>query len=183
MWSRTKYQEALDFAALAHGGQKVPGKPYSYVVHLVNVCMEVMSALAEDNPGLDADLAVQCALLHDVLEDTQTEYTQLQAQFGQAVARGVRALTKDKTLAKEQRMADSLQRLKSQPREVGLVKLADRITNLQPPPGHWTKEKKEAYCHEAGLIHTALNSCHTGLGIRLKKKIEEYRRYIGTELL
>ncbi|MCB0684262.1 MAG: hypothetical protein KDC32_25640, partial [Saprospiraceae bacterium] len=36
------YQQAIDFAARAHGSQRVPGKSYSYIVHLSNVAMEVL---------------------------------------------------------------------------------------------------------------------------------------------
>lgn len=59
-------------------------------------------------------------------------------------------MTKDQTVGADQtdkwerkklQMQDSLRRIKSQPREVWMVKMADRITNLQPPPGHWSEEK------------------------------------------
>lgn len=33
-------------------------------------------------------------------------------------------------------MKDSLKRIKKQPKEISMVKMADRITNLQIPPGH-----------------------------------------------
>lgn len=64
------YLRALNFAARAHADQKTPiGLPY--VVHLSTVCMELIRAIHSE-PGRDGDLAVSCALLHDVLEDTET---------------------------------------------------------------------------------------------------------------
>ena len=42
------------------------------------VSMEVMAALDEE-PKADGDLAVQCALLHDTLEDTDITYDTLSA--------------------------------------------------------------------------------------------------------
>jgi (p)ppGpp synthase/HD superfamily hydrolase len=33
-----------------------------------------------------------------------------------------------------------------------MVKLADRITNLQPPPGYWDAEKIERYREEGRAI-------------------------------
>jgi (p)ppGpp synthase/HD superfamily hydrolase len=40
----------------------------------------------------NADLAIQCALLHDVIEDTPTTCQEVEQQFGAAVAKGVLAL-------------------------------------------------------------------------------------------
>lgn len=58
--------------------------------------MEVMWALPA-TPTYDADLALQCALLHDVLEDTGATCDNVLVQFGQPVADGVQLLTKEKT--------------------------------------------------------------------------------------
>ena len=46
-------------------------------------------------------------------------------------------------------MADSLARIKQQPKEVWLVKLADRSANLGKPPHYWSAEKILAYRQEA----------------------------------
>ena len=140
-WSQEKYIKALRYAAKAHSGQTVPGSDLPYVVHVTMVAMEVIAALAHED-GLDGDLAVQCALLHDVIEDAGVSYEKLAAEFGKDVAEGVLALSKNNILkSKQEKMTDSLARIKEQPREIWMVKLADRITNLQPPPGHWNAEK------------------------------------------
>jgi (p)ppGpp synthase/HD superfamily hydrolase len=69
-FSPETYRRALTFAAKAHGDQKTPtGFPYLW--HVSNVTMELLRALTAE-PGHDEDLAVACALLHDVLEDTKT---------------------------------------------------------------------------------------------------------------
>jgi len=47
---------------------------------------------------------------------------------------GVSALSKDEAVPKEKELEDSLHRIREQPAEILMVKLADRITNLQPPP-------------------------------------------------
>ena len=65
-WSQESYIKALLFAADAHNGQKVPGTELPYLTHLTMVSMEVVAALAVED-GLDGDLAILCALLHDVL--------------------------------------------------------------------------------------------------------------------
>jgi len=174
-WSQEAYLKAWRFAAEAHHGQTFPGTELSYLLHIGAVAMEVLGALAVES--LEApDLAVQCALLHDVLEDTQVEYPQLAAAFGQRVADGVQALTKRADLPKSEAMADSLARIREQPREVRWVKLADRITNLQTPPDYWSEKKIERYRAEAETILAALGEASPFLATRLRGKIAGYGR-------
>jgi len=173
-WSQEKYVAALKYAAAAHSGQKVSGSDLPYVVHVVMVAMEVIAAVQTED-GLDADLAVQCALLHDVIEDAGKSYEDLEKVFGKKVDGGVLALTKSNLIkSKIEKMADSLARVKEQPREIGMVKLADRIVNLQTPPAHWSAEKRAKYREEAIQIHEALKSSSSFLADRLLKKISEY---------
>jgi len=175
-WSQEHYIKALLFAAYAHNSQRVPGTELPYLAHLTMVSMEVMAALAVED-GLDGNLAIQCALLHDILEDTPVTLEQFMENFGEQVTNGVHALTKNDILPKDEKMADSLARIRQQPREVWMVKLADRITNLQPPPKHWTVEKMQSYQQEARQIYEALHEGSPALAARLKQKIEEYSRY------
>lgn len=172
-WDPDLYQRTLRFAAGAHGQQKVPGTGHPYVVHVAMVCAEVLRA-----PGLDTNLALQCALLHDTLEDTSVGAEAVGAEFGPAVLAGVQALTKSADLPKSQAMADSLRRILECPPEVAAVKLADRITNLQEPPPHWTAEKRAAYREEALEIHRQLADRCPALGARLAEKIEDYAQYL-----
>jgi hypothetical protein len=74
-------------------------------------------------------------------------------------------------------MEDSLARILKQPREIWMVKMADRISKLLPPPGAWTKERILEYCDEAVLIYEALRDADAILADRLQKKIESYRQY------
>lgn len=171
------YIKAYRFAAHAHDGQTVPGSHIPYLMHLSLVSMEVIASFAVE-PGRDTALAAQCALLHDVIEDTAISREQLLAAFGQPVTDGVLALTKDESLPKPERMADSLRRIGRQPREVWMVKLADRITNLQPPPSHWTVEKIGKYKAEAITILDALGDASDYLAERLRSKIAAYEEHL-----
>lgn len=167
------YNKTIDFAAKAHKNQEVPGKGYSYVVHLVNVAMEVMYA-AQNNKDLNEALMIQCALLHDTIEDAEISYEELVKEFGEAVAQGVQALSKNSNLNKKEAMEDSLNRIKSQPKEIWIVKMADRITNLQKPPVYWNDEKIRKYKEEAVLIYEELKEADLYTANRLKCKIENY---------
>lgn len=180
-WSDRAYQDAIAFAAEAHldAGQSVPGTRLPYVVHLANVAMEVMAALAETD-GLDGTLAVQCALLHDTLEDTPVTRSQLVERFGEPVAAGVSALSKNPSVGtKDAQMADSLRRIRMQPPEIAIVKLADRITNLQPPPAYWTSPRRFQYQVEAHVILDALGDRCPFLAARLRERIDDYARYVS----
>lgn len=167
------FARALWFAAAAHGEQRVPGNGFPYVVHLAMVAHEVTGALAAD-PTLEASLAVPVALLHDVLEDTGTSPEAVRTAFGDAVLAGVQALSKDARLPKAERMADSLRRIREAPREVWLVKLADRTANLLPPPKDWTAEKAAAYRAEAEAILAALGESSPYQAARLADRIARY---------
>lgn len=172
-WSPDLYLRAARFAARAHHGQRLPGSELPYLLHACQVASEVQAALAAE-PAERPDLAVACALLHDVLEDTKVGRAEIAAAFGEAVAAGVEALSKEPSLPKPEAMADSLRRIRTQPREVWLVKLADRIVNLEPPPHYWTPEKIEAYRAEAEVIAAALSPASPYLTARLRARIAGY---------
>lgn len=173
MWSQDRYTAAASFAAEAHLGQTVPTGELPYLLHVTLVAMEVAAALRAE-PGHAEDLAMCCALLHDTLEDTPVTHERLAAAFGRAVADGVLALSKDEGLPDDEQIPDSLRRIRQQPREVWLVKLADRIVNLQPPPKHWRPEKVAAYRAQSRDILAALGGASPLLAARLAEKIEAY---------
>jgi (p)ppGpp synthase/HD superfamily hydrolase len=179
LWNQDEFIRAYLLAARAHKDQKVKGTiDLPYIVHFSLVTMEVLAAIHVED-GLDSDLALQCALLHDVVEDTEMTPESLALEFGERVSLGVQALSKNKALPPSARMADCLERIRRQPREVWMVKLADRITNLQPPPEDWDEQKVADYRREAIEIHKALGSASLFLAERLFAKISRYGRAIG----
>ena len=149
-----------------------------------------MRAALERN-DLDINKIMACALLHDVIEDctdTQAEYDRI-SQFiiricGEDILNGVLALSKrdivDVHGAKDKlaMMKDSLQRIKAQSAEVWVVKLADRICNLQEPPPHWNASKRLRYAEEAHVIYQELHSASPLLAQELKERIDQYQQYI-----
>lgn len=170
------YERVLFFVAEAHEGQRFPGKELPYLVHLLHVTGEIQAALARE-PGWNANLALQCAMLHDCVEDRGIAVEELARRFGADVAAGVLALSKDEALPKHERMADSLRRIREQPKEVWMVKLADRTANLAEPPYYWPLAKRQAYREEGRLIHATLHEASPYLATRLAQRIAEYGRY------
>jgi len=176
-WSQEKYIHAYHFAAKAHRGQLYPGTGLPYLMHLSFVSMEIIAALAVEEVKYP-NLAVQCALLHDVIEDTKIGYQKIREVFGPEVANGVDALSKKKEIEESQRLRESLEHILIQPREVGMVKLADRISNLQIPPFDWSTEKIKSYLKSSDKIHKNLNYASPYLEKRLQEKIQDYEQYI-----
>ena len=180
-WSPDIYEKAWSFSSRLHSGQtyggRVEGERIEYINHIASVAMEIIWAL-QDNALADSALAVQCALLHDTIEDTNASYDLLQAEFGQAVAEGVQALSKNLALDKADQMRDSLDRIKQQPVEIWMVKMADRITNLYHPPHYWGNEKILSYRDEAQTIHDALHTANGKLAQRLAAKIAAYPQFL-----
>lgn len=179
MWSPERWHEAWEFASHAHHGQHLPGSELPYAGHVVAVAMEVARAIAlrhvGERPVAQPDLALACALLHDVVEDTPITVEQIEQRFGPEVARGVAALSKDPRAGdKAAQMRDSLARIQACPPEVWMVKLADRIHNLREPPRYWTRAKKLAYRDEAELIRATLGEACPILSMRLRERIAAY---------
>jgi GTP diphosphokinase / guanosine-3',5'-bis(diphosphate) 3'-diphosphatase len=55
-----------------------------------------------------------------------------------------------------------------------MVKMADRIVNLLPPPKSWTKDKIADYKKDAVTIHETLKPASQYLADRLKAKTQAY---------
>lgn len=178
MWDIDAQQRVWEFVSLKHAGQtyggRVEGQQIPYITHLSSVAHEVLWGWDHD-AGLDLNLALQCALLHDVIEDTGTSFDEVKHHFGGRVAEGVLALTKNATIqGRHAQMEDSLRRIKQQSLEIWCVKLGDRICNLQHPPFYWDEARIETYKEEARFILSELGAANQKLAKRLSRKIAEY---------
>lgn len=181
-WSIDITNKAWKRATLLHAGQKyggaVAGEDVDYINHVGSVVFEVLNALPHET-GANADLAILCAMLHDTVEDTEFTYENVLEEFGKSVADGVLALTKNENLeGKQAQMQDSLKRIKTQPKEVWMVKLADRIVNLSSAPYYWNNVKKMAYKAEGQVILDELKDGSAFLAERLAQKIAAYQNFI-----
>ncbi len=121
--------EAYLFAAEAHQFQKrLTGEPYIY--HPIAVA-RILAGLHMDHKCLMA------AILHDVIEDTETAKNTLAERFGEDVAElvdGVSKLTRIDFQSRAEAQAASLRKmLLAMTRDVRviLIKLADRLHNMR----------------------------------------------------
>ncbi len=131
------------------------------------------------NEKIDFDYACTLAYLHDSIEDTDVTYDYLLEEFGKDVADGVFALTKNKNVAYENQIADSIDRIKKTgKKEVAITKMADRTCNLLKIPDFWSYEKAEHYLQDAMLIYDNLKFASSSLAEFLSLKIEAYKGQI-----
>ena len=165
------------FAARKHQGQLYPGSDLPYLVHIGQVVLALEPGLSADK-SLVPDLSVCCAILHDTLEDTDTDPGELREEFGVDIAAGTAALTKNKYLKGVEAMSDSLRRIKQCPREVWIVKLAYRISNLGPilPFHQWSVHKCLSYAVEGEMILESLGEASPILAAVLKDRIEIWKK-------
>jgi (p)ppGpp synthase/HD superfamily hydrolase len=123
-----KITTAVEFATDHHGDQRrKTGVPY--LEHL----LEAVQILVEGAGVRSPDVLV-AAVLHDVVEDTPCTLADVRAAFGPRVAELVGWVTipapghgQDSSAVRE----SYLRRLRDAPRDAVLVKLADRMSNVQ----------------------------------------------------
>lgn len=175
LWSQDLFYKAFNYAAKAHNGQKLPSSDLPYIIHIACVCSELMVAIDDT---VDGNLVIQCGALHDTLEDTFTTLDFIESEFGKEIAAGVNALSKNRDLEKALQVEDSINRILAQPREIWMVKMADRITNLNPPPDFWSHEKRENYFIQSEFIYNSLKTANLVLAERLRNKILGYQFYL-----
>ena len=181
-WDQELFSRAWDFATKKHAGQTYGGHEQGmridYLNHIGAVVMELVWCLQHTKTSYNANLAIQCAVLHDTLEDTLTSYEEIESFFGEEVFKGVLTLTKNKKLSsKEEQMIDSLNRIMSLSPEIAMVKVADRISNLYHPPFYWDNKKIESYIKESKIIYDRLKRADALLLERLLTKISGYSKF------
>jgi RelA/SpoT family (p)ppGpp synthetase len=124
-----KVLRAYDFGAKAHEGQqRMSGEPYIH--HPLEVA-QILAGMHMDHQTLIA------AILHDVIEDTETAKVEIQRKFGKGVAElvdGVSKLTQISFDSHAEAQAHNFRKMlmaMSNDIRVILVKLADRLHNMR----------------------------------------------------
>ncbi len=122
---------AIHFATEAHATQVRKGSRTPYILHPLDVAA-ILSSMTEDEEIIAA------GVLHDVLEDTDVEASELEAQFGTRVFRLVAAESEDKQsdldsrLTWKSRKQTTLDMLaKSSDPAIKMIALADKLSNLR----------------------------------------------------
>ena len=117
--------EAVEFATKAHEGQFRKGTKRPYIVHPIEVA-DIVTTMTRDPEVICA------AVLHDTIEDCAgvTKET-LEDRFGERVAMLVDCESEDKSKSWEERKSTTIRRLRTAPREVQMIGLADKLSNMR----------------------------------------------------
>lgn len=117
-------QKAAAFAAKAHEGMFRKGTRIPYIVHPMEVA-QITAMMTHDSELIAA------AYLHDVLEDTSVTAEELEQAFGARVRMFVQQETEDKSRTWRERKAATIQHLSDVSRDVKLLTLADKLSNMR----------------------------------------------------
>lgn len=117
-------EEAVSFAAWAHRGAVRKGTKIPYITHPLETAV-IVSMITQDKELIAA------ALLHDVIEDSDVTWNQLQEKFGTRVADLVQMESEDKTKSWRERKAETLAHLKTAPEEIHIITLGDKLSNMR----------------------------------------------------
>ena len=170
-------RRSFEFAVEKHEGQvRSSGEPY--VTHT----LAVANLIADLN--LDVD-AICAALLHDVVEDTDTTTEQISELFSEQIAflvDGVTKLSRLRFNTSEERQAETIRKMivaMSSDLRVVLVKLADRLHNMRTLD-HLPEKKQRRIAQETMDIYAPLAN---RFGIRwIKVELEDAAfRYLHRE--
>lgn len=167
-YNTAKISKAYELAEKKHADQKrESGEPY--IVHPIAVAQILVEL------GMDTD-TICSALLHDVVEDTDTTLEDLKKSFGEDVANLVDGVTKLNQIAlhsREEQQAENIRKIflsMSKDIRVIIIKLADRLHNMRTLC-YRNEQKRRAVSLETMNIFVPLAN---RLGItKMKEELED----------
>ncbi|MBP2069705.1 MAG: bifunctional (p)ppGpp synthetase/guanosine-3',5'-bis(diphosphate) 3'-pyrophosphohydrolase [Anaerococcus sp.] len=146
-------KKAYFFGEINHRGQK-RNSGEDYFIHPIAV------ATTLSNMKLD-DQTICAGLMHDVLEDTEVTYDEMEEKFGHEITFLVDGVTKLKNLnysSREEKQAENIRKMvmaMSNDVRVVLIKLADRLHNMRTLE-YKTREKQVQTATETLEIYVPL---------------------------
>lgn len=136
---------AIAFAADKHRNQRRKDAVASpYINHPID-----LANLLANEAGIEEELLLVAAILHDTIEDTETTEQELERLFGKEVMHIVMEVTDDQSLPKAERKRLQVAHAETISDRAKLVKLADKTCNLRDisarRPVKWSLARKRKY--------------------------------------
>jgi (p)ppGpp synthase/HD superfamily hydrolase len=167
-------KRALEFAATRHAGQRREADQAPFILHPLEVA-HLLSG--RDYP----DYVVAAGVLHDVIEDTQVEYPELERRFGARVAMLVQAVSEPPGGGSySQRKARLREAIGHAGADAAAVFAADKVAKARElrltvvraatPPSRLDPEKLEHYWASLALLEHCLG--HHPLVRQLRFELE-----------
>lgn len=170
-----RIRRAIEFAKEAHKGQLRKYTHEPYIVHPISVALLVHDTM--DHVDYDDDMVI-AALLHDVLEDTNRTYNDIEREFGTNVAVMVEHLTdiskpEDGNRATRKQI-DLLHTASASPKAKS-VKLADLIDNHKSIT-QYDPDFAKVYMHEMESLLDVLGDGNKRLFHMARSLVLEYHK-------
>lgn len=125
-------QRVKDYAIIRHAGQKDDDGQDYFAHHLAKVA-EILQVITKDSDVIAA------GYLHDIIEDTNTTFTELCSKFNERVALLVMEVTHE---GKKDENGFYFPQLHS--KEAIMIKFADRLSNISRMDS-WSEERRQHY--------------------------------------
>lgn len=174
----TALLHAVRFAAEKHRDHRRKGETAApYINHPIAVAQQLAEAGMEDNTEL-----LMAAVLHDVVEDTETTYEEVRRLFGERVASIVREVTDDKSQSEKERKKHTVKHIAGKSEEARLLKLSDLIANVYDVihhPPNWSDDRKGRYFDWSEEVAGAMRGVHPAMEKRLRELLAEGRHTLG----
>jgi guanosine-3',5'-bis(diphosphate) 3'-pyrophosphohydrolase len=166
--------EALKFAAYKHRRQKrkgLIGIPYiNHPIEVANLILKVV-----EKPGPDLIIA---AILHDVIEDTRTRFSDIEERFGREVSGIVKEVTDNMNLPSLLRKREQINKAASLSFEAKCIKIADKTCNVHDllfSRIRWSRLRKIEYIKWACEVVYRMKDAHPGLIAEFEQILEKAR--------
>ena len=163
---------AIVFAVRAHAGTERRGTGFPYIVHPMEA-MEIVATMTNDQELLAA------ATLHDTVEDTHVTIGIIREEFGDRIADLVEAESDvfvegvSEEDSWHERKKAALERLAKATRDVKIVAMGDKLSNMRAIARDYAKQGDEFW----NLFHVKNKSDHAW---RYRGLVEALRDLSGT---
>lgn len=122
--------KALEIASKSHRNQYRKSGKIPFILHPMETAI-ITAKLSKKENIVDDDL-VAASLLHDVVEDTDVTFEELEKIFNSRIVHYVRLQSEDKSKSWPQRKQETIELLKNnQDKNPEILVLADKLANLR----------------------------------------------------
>ncbi|WP_353571386.1 HD domain-containing protein [Candidatus Albibeggiatoa sp. nov. BB20] len=172
---------ALQFSADKHRNQKRrDASATPYINHPIQV-----AKILWDIGQVQDEAVLSAALLHDTLEDTDTQADEIDALFGADILGLVQEVSDDKSLPKSERKRLQIVHATTISSQAKLIKLADKIANIldigQAPPTGWSLERRLEYLDWGEKVVQGLRGINPELETHFDAAIKAVREQLTAQ--
>jgi len=174
------YFRALEFAAHKHRFQKRKGAGgIPYINHPIEVASLLLSKMKNPSPEV-----ILAAILHDTLEDTDTQAEEIESGWGEKVCSIVMEVSDNMKLPPLKRKEQQVIHADRLSPEARAVKMADKICNIRDilyTRIRWIRWQKISYINWSVEIIQQISRSHPELEAEFRQTLKEAEDVLKTE--